>query len=98
MISDARRVVRETIKGNKYTRIFFMVLAGICIIVGIVVGFLAAHVQIWLGVVELVIAPGLVYSIRGIVAADKNNVTILRESSKVFYAAQSQIQLRRRLQ
>lgn len=97
MISDARRVVREMVTGNKQTRIFCMILAGICIIVGIIVAFLAAHVPIALGIIELVIGTGLCYSIKGVVAADRNAPKILRESAKVFQGVRSQILLRRRL-
>ena len=98
VIREAREIIRNTINANRSTRRFCMVLAPICFVTGVAIAFLCAYVQIWLAVVELVIAPGLWYSIKGLVAADKNNTIILQESHKVLRAANSQIVLRRRLQ
>ena len=74
-----------------------MVFAGILLVAGIAIVLLAIRVNVWLGFIEVVIAPGLVYSIRGVIAADTNNTNILKESSKALKNAHSQIQLRRRL-
>lgn len=97
MIGDAKRTIRTVLKANRSARIFFMVFASILLVAGIAIVLLAIRVNVWLGFIEVVIGPGLVYSIRGVTEADRNNTNILKESSKAMQNALTQIQLRRRL-
>ena len=97
MIREAIRTIRTACEANRNTRIFCMVFACILLVAGIAIVLLAIYVNVWLGFIEFVIAPGLVYSIRGVIAADTNNTNILKESTEALKNARSQIQLRRRL-
>lgn len=74
-----------------------MVFASVLLVAGIAIVLLAIRVNVWLGFIEVVIGPGLVYSIRGVIAADMNNTNILKESSTALKNARTQIQLRWRL-
>lgn len=96
MINEARKTIRTMIKFNNITLVFFMILAPICLVTGLVVAF-ADLVTGWKVLVEAVIGGGLIWSIKGIIAANANNPTILRESSKVLAVANNQIQLGWRL-
>lgn len=97
MIKEAVNTIQTAFNSNKSTSKFYKIIVCVCIGIGTAIAFLAAHVNIWLAMIELVIGTGLYYSIRGIKATDDNNVIILQHSYRVLQGVNNQIQLRRRL-
>ena len=89
MMSEARKTIRTMIKYNHITLVFFMIMAPILLVVGLVVAFTNLQ-TIWKGLVETAIGLGLIWCFRGIIATNANNPHILRESAKVLGTANTQ--------
>ena len=89
MMSEARKTIRTMIKYNRITLVFFMVMTPILFGVGLVVAFTNLQ-TIWKYLVETIVGLGLIWCIKGIIAANANSPHILRESAKVLGAANTQ--------
>jgi len=91
-------VIDKAVKTNDDTIVFFKLFIIGLFVIGIVFGILAHRVLIWLGVIDIFLVPPLIWAIRGIVSANKENTRIFKTASKTLRGVKNQAELRQRLQ
>jgi len=91
-------VIDKAFKTNDDTIVFFKLFIIGLFVIGIVFGILAHRVLAWLGLIDILLVPPLVWAIRGIVSAKKENARIFETASKTLRGVKNQAELRQRLQ
>lgn len=70
----------------------------ICLtIVGIIMAILAYCISIFVGIIEVLIAPALVWAIRALSSINNNNAQILNGASKILKNARGQSEIEQRI-
>jgi len=82
---------------NEKAIVFYQRLIIALVVIGVVFGILAYFVTMYLALAELIIGTGLVYAIRGCMAADKNNVVIFVGASNTIKHTKNQTDIRQKV-
>lgn len=97
MITLAVSIIDRAFDTNRgSTRFLKWLIIGL-VIVGVLFGILAYYVSGLLGVVEILIAPALIWVIRSYRSVNKDNVRLLSEANKTLDGARSQAEIEDRI-